>query len=171
MLRAHSLDVGHGVWCLSVCGGRAVHGLRRQHRRLHAGLLLLLLLRGLHHVRAHELTDVVELVVLPGIGNGLTESAAHGDVVCEVGGKATVEVGILRLQVCSQSSVLHGQVVIFLLVHLLVDHIGFGDTERSAGAALVNLRCATCRLDAGFKAAVAAARGGNIGSAGCQFEY
>lgn len=151
MCRTHALGIGSRVGTLSVGGGRPVRHLWREHRVGHAGLLLLLLVHWLlHHARVHELANVVELVVLPCIRDRLTECAAHGDVVGEVGSETTIEVGVLGLQVCSETTVLHGQVVIFFLVHLLVDNILLCDAERPACAALVNLRRATSRLDAGF---------------------
>lgn len=98
-----------------------------------------MLLLLLHRALVHELADVVKLVVLPRVGNGLTKRTSHGDVVGEVRCKATIKVGILCLQVCSQTTVLHRQVVIFFLVHLLVDDVSLCNAERSAGAALMDL--------------------------------
>ena len=134
---------------------------------MHARLLLL---HGLlHHARVHELSDVVELVVLPCVGNGLSEGTTHGDVVGEVSSKAAIEVGVLCLQMCGQAAVLHGQVVVFFLVHLLVDDILFGDTPGASCTAFVNLRSASCRFDTGFKTAVTSARGSDVCSAKSQY--
>lgn len=108
MCRTHSLGVGNRVGVLSVVCGRSVGHLRWKHRVGHAGLLRLLLQRLLHHARVHELADVVELVVLPCVGDRLSERATHSDVVGKICSEATIEVGILRLQVCSQAAVLHG---------------------------------------------------------------
>jgi hypothetical protein len=145
MCGTHALSVGNRVGSLSVTCGRSVGHLRWEHGVGHAGLLLLLLVQWLlHHARVHELTDVVELVVLPCIRDCLAERTAHSDVVGEVCSKAAIEVGVLSLQVCSQTTILHGEVVIFLLVHLLVDNILLSDTKRAASATLVDLRRATC---------------------------
>ena len=63
-----------------------------------------------------------------GVGDGLVEGAPHCNVVCEIGGQASVEVRpVLKMR--GETSVLHGQVVILLLVHLLVDDILFRDTQ------------------------------------------
>jgi hypothetical protein len=131
---------------------------------LHTRLLPLLLLldRLLHHARVHELADVVELVVLPCVRNGLSKGTAHRYVVGEVSSKATVEVGVLSLQMCGQTTVLHRQIIVFFLVHLLVDYVLFGDPQGASCTALVNLRSASCRLDTGFQAAVTTTRGSNV---------
>jgi hypothetical protein len=135
---------------------------------LHARLLLLL--HGLlHHARVHELSDVVELVVLPCVGDGLSEGTTHGNVVGEVGSKTTIEVGILSLQMCGQATVLHGQVVVFFLVHLLIDDILLGDTQGASCTALVDLRSASCRLDTGFQTAITSTRGSDVCSANSQY--
>lgn len=123
---------------------------------------MLVLDRLLHHARVHELADVVELVVLPCVGNGLSKGTAHGYMVGEIGSKATVEVGVLCLQMCGQTTVLHRQIVVFFLVHLLVDNVLFGDTQGASCAAFVNLRSASCRLDTGFQAAITTTRGSNV---------
>ena len=61
------------------------------------------------------------------VGDGLIECGPHGDVVREVGGQATVEIGGACLKMGSESSVLHWQIVVFFLVHLLVDDILLGN--------------------------------------------
>lgn len=130
----------------------------------------LLLLHGLlHHTRVHELADVVEVVVLPSVGDSLSEGTAHGDVVGEIGSKTTVEIGVLGLQMCGQATVLHGQVVIFFLVHLLIDNILFGNTQGASCATLVDLRSASCGLDAGFQTAVTTTRSGDVCSGKSQY--
>lgn len=64
----------------------------------------------------------------------------------------------------SQTAVLHGQVVIFFLIHLLVDNILFGDPQRTACSSLVDLRSSSSGLDTGFQAPITAARGSNVSS-------
>ncbi len=49
-----------------------------------------------------------------------------------------------------QPLVLSRQIVVFLFVHLLVDNILLGDTQRTTSALLVNLRCPSCRFNACF---------------------
>lgn len=105
MCGTHALSVRNRVGVLSVACGRPVGHLRGQHRIGHAGLLLQWLL---HHTGVHELADVVELVVLPCVRDGLSERATHSDMVGEVCSETAIEVGVLCLQVCSQAAVLHG---------------------------------------------------------------
>ena len=111
------------------------------------------------------MADVSEVVVLPCIRHGLAESVAHCDMIGKVCGKSTIKVGILGLQVGGQAAVLHGKVVIFFLIHLLIDDILLGNTERATSAALVNLGSATSRLDASLETSVASSRGSDVCSA------
>lgn len=57
---------------------------------------------------------------------------------------------------CCEASVLHGQVIVLLFVHLFVDDVLLSDAQRTAGSPFVDLRGSAGRFDAGFEAAVAA---------------
>ncbi|KAG9991652.1 hypothetical protein KCU98_g195, partial [Aureobasidium melanogenum] len=57
-----------------------------------------------------------------------------------------------------EATVLHGQVVVLLLVHLFVDNVLLSYAKRSSCASLVNLRSATSRLDSGLETTITAAR-------------
>ena len=63
-----------------------------------------------------------------GVGNSLVEGTSHGDMVGEIGRQSSVEVGRTGLKMSGEPPVLHGQIIIFFLVHLLVDHVLFGDS-------------------------------------------
>jgi len=103
---------------------------------------------------------VVELVAV----DCLTKSSSHGDVVCKVGSKSAVKVCIAGLKVCSETTVLHWQVVSFLLVHLFIDYILLRDSERTASTALVNLTSTSGALDTSFQTTVTTARGSDVSS-------
>lgn len=64
-----------------------------------------------------------------------------------------------------QSAVLRWEVIILLLIHFFIDDILFGNPETSAGSLLVNLGRTSRRFNAGFQAAITAARGSDVGPA------
>ena len=97
-----------------------------------------------------------------GSSNGLVKCRPHGHMIGQVGGQTTVEIGRTGLEVSGQMTILEGKVVILLLVHLLVDDILFGHSQRSTGATLVDLRRSSSRLDAGLQTSIISSRGGNI---------
>jgi len=122
----------------------------------------------------HELVLLRELLALIGklrsigilrlvvSGYSLTQSSPHGDVVGKVGSQSPVKIGVAGLQVCCQTTILHGQVVIFFLVHLFVNNILLSDTERPASATLVDLAGSSGTLDTGLKASVATTGGSDV---------
>ena len=67
-------------------------------------------------------------LILDIIVDRLAESCPHSYVVGEVCGKLSIKVGIAGLKVCCEPTVLHWQIVIFFLIHFLVDNILLGDT-------------------------------------------
>lgn len=85
-------------------------------------------------------------------------------MVCQVGSQSAIEIGIASLEVCSETTVLHWQVVIFFLIHLLVDNILLGNTKRATSTALVDLTGTSGTLDTSLQAAVTSARSGNVSS-------
>lgn len=78
------------------------------------------------------------------VGDGVIHGASHGDLVGQVGVESPVEVDGSGLKMGSEPAILHGQVVVFLLIHLLVDNILLGHAQRAACASLVDFRCSTC---------------------------
>lgn len=50
-------------------------------------------------------------------------------MIGKVGGEASVKVGRSGLKMGGKSSILHGEVIVFLFIHLLVDHILFGNPQ------------------------------------------
>lgn len=66
------------------------------------------------------------------------------------------------MQVCIQSLILSRQIVVFLLVHFLINDILLGDPKSATSTLLVDLRCSSRRLYAGFKTAITAARRSNV---------
>jgi hypothetical protein len=111
-----------------------------------------------------ELRSVGVLLVVVLVAHGLAESSTHGDVVGQVCSQSAVEVGVGGLEMGCEATVLHGQVVVLLLVHLFVDHILLGDTKRSACASLVDLGSTAGGLDSCFETAVTTTRGSNVSS-------
>ena len=89
-----------------------------------------------------------------GVGDGLVERAAHGNVVGQIGGQSPIEVGGPGLQMCGEATVLHGQIVVFLLVHFLVDDVLLGDAQGATGATLMDLGCPTGGFHSGFEASI-----------------
>jgi hypothetical protein len=85
-------------------------------------------------------------------------------VVGQVCSQSTVEVGVGSLEMSCEATVLHRQVIVLLLIHLFVDDVLLGDTERSACASLVDLGSTAGRLDSGFETTVTATRGSDISS-------
>lgn len=83
-------------------------------------------------------------------------------MVSQVSLKSSVEVGILRLQVSRQATVLHREVIVLFFVHLLVDNILLGDAQGTSSPPFVNLRSPACRLYSGFETAVTSARRSNV---------
>jgi len=65
----------------------------------------------------------IRVLLSIGIGDGLVQSASHGDVVGEICRQSAVEVCRSGLKMGSESSVLERKVVILLFVHLLIDNI------------------------------------------------
>lgn len=63
-----------------------------------------------------------------------------------------------------QSSVLHGQIVIFLLVHLLIHHILLRHPQRATCPFFVNLRRPSSGFDPSLQAPVTSPRSGNVGT-------
>ena len=128
----------------------------------------------LRHVVSHEWRWINVLImrklgsvgVLLGVwvGDGLVQGGPHGYVVREICWQASVKVDWPRLKVGRKSSVLHGKVIIFLFVHLLIDHVLFGDSQRTPGASLMNLRGPSCRFDSGLETAVTSPGGCNVGA-------
>lgn len=86
-----------------------------------------------------ELRSVGVLLVVVLVAHRLAESSTHGDVIGKIRSQSTVEVGVGSLEMSCEATVLHGQVVVLLLVHLLVDNVLLGHTKRSACASLVDL--------------------------------
>ena len=134
-------------------------------------LLLLLLWRRLGQERrwVHALAAVGKLGrirILLGVGadDGLIQRASHSDVIGQIGRQASIEIGRSGLQVAGQAAIGQGQVVILLLVHFFVDDVLLGDAEGAAGAALVDFRCSSGRLDSRLETSIAAAGGGNVRS-------
>ena len=118
---------------------------RRQHRRgKHAGLIV------------GKARGVRILLCVRG-RDGLVEGGPHGDVVRQVGGQPSIEVGRAGLEMGGETTILIWQVVVFLLVHLLVDDVLLRDPQRSTGTTLVDLRRSTSGLDPSLEAAVAPA--------------
>lgn len=79
-----------------------------------------------------------------------------------VGLQPAIEVPRRRGQVRAEAQILSGEVIVFFLVHFLVQHIVLGDAQGTAGALLVDLRGTTGGLNAGLETAVAASRRGNV---------
>ena len=77
------------------------------------------------HILFLDLSIVVELIVLPTAQYCLAERATYGDMIGKVSGEPPIEVSVLRLQMCSQPTVLCRQVVVFFLVHLFIDNVFF----------------------------------------------
>jgi len=135
-------------------GGLAEHG--RADGSLQGRRHLLLLLMGQHGRREHGHGGVgkaARVVVLLRIRVG--QRASHGDLRREVFGEPAVEVGRAGLQMGRQTLVLHGQVVVLLLVHLLVDDVLLRDAQRPPGAFAVDVGRALGGLEARFQTAVA----------------
>ncbi len=106
----------------------------------------------------------VRILLCVCIGDGLVERAPHSHMIRQIGGQPPVEVGRARLQVGREASVLHRQVIVLFFVHLFVHDILLGDTQRAAGAALVNLRRPSSRLHTRFEASIAPSRSGDVRS-------
>ena len=96
------------------------------------------------------------------VGDGLIESAPHRNMVGEVGGETAIEVGRAGLEVSGQSSVLKREVVVFLFIHLLVDDILFGHSQRTTRSSLVNLRSSSGRLNASLETAITSPRSSDV---------
>jgi hypothetical protein len=64
-----------------------------------------------------------------------------------------------------EALILSGQVVVFFLVHLLIDDILLSDTQCTPGTLLMDFRSSPGGLNPSFQTAVTAARGGNVGTA------
>lgn len=94
--------------------------------------------------------------------HGIVQRRTHGDLAGEMGDESAVEVGGIAGEMGGELAVLAGEVVVLLLVHLLVDDIGLGNAEGAAGAALVDLRGASSRLNAGLERAVTPSRCSNV---------
>lgn len=141
------------VWLRGLCEalGSRVECLRRQHGSIHEwGLVVWLHGSG---VRLHARKLLVQ------------EHVSHTMLGRNVVVQLAVEEPRRRLQVGVEPLVLSGQVVVFLFVHLFVDNILLGDAQSTPRSFLVNLRCSTRRLNPRLKAAVTAARCGNVRTA------
>jgi hypothetical protein len=77
------------------------------------------------HIWFPDLKSIVELVVLPTVQHCLAERATHGDMIGEVNGKPPIKFSVLCLQMRRQTTVLRRKVIVFFLVHLFIDHVGF----------------------------------------------
>ena len=62
----------------------------------------------------------------------------------------------------SEATILQWKVIILLFVHLFIDNILFGDSERATSASFVNFGGATCRLYSGFETPITSSGGSNI---------
>ena len=120
-------------------GGLAVRLQRWLLRSLQLMHLLLHLRHALSHALRHHPGWKHCLVVVGklgsigvllgiGVGDGLVESASHGDMVGEICRQPAVEVCRSGLKMGGESSVLERKVVVLLFVHLLIDNILLGHT-------------------------------------------
>lgn len=89
-------------------------------------------------------------------------------MVRQVSSKTSVKIGVAGLKMSCQTTVLHGQIVVFLLVHLFVDDILLSDAQGTSRTSLVNFGSSTSGLDTCLETAVTPARRCNIGSLTCQ---
>ncbi len=105
----------------------------------------------------------VDIVVSPLVVSA-TDNGRHGSFVVHKGLHSIVEFGRRCLHVRAENSVRAREVVIFLLVHLLLEDDLLSDAEALAGASLVNFAGHARRLYASLEAAVCAARGCYVGS-------
>lgn len=85
-------------------------------------------------------------------------------MIGKVGRESSIEVGRTGLEVSGESSVLHGQVVVFFFVHFFVHHILFRHAQRATRTTLVDLRGSTCGLHARLQASIAPPGSGNVGA-------
>ena len=153
------LLVWHWVRRLAVVGLHPVHLLRRHQRMLLESRLL-----HLHHVGVHELR-VGELIrIIAGERAVGPTSGSHRNLLGDVGLQSSVQVDVLALEMGSESTVLHRQIVVVFFVHFFIDDILLRDAERAASATLVDLRSSSRRLDSRFQAAVTTAGSGDVRS-------
>lgn len=128
---------------------------------------------GLCHALVHErgwvdcrliVGELWSIGVLLGVRvrYGLVKSRSHCNMVGQVSGQLSVEIGGPGLKVSGESPILHWQVVVFFFVHLFVDDILLSHAERPTSTSLVNLGGSTGRLDSGLKTSVTSSRRGNI---------
>ncbi len=97
-------------------------------------------------------------------GDGLIKSGPRRYLAGQVSGQPSVELGRAGLEVGGEAAILHGQVVVLLLVHFLVDDILLSYPERTSCALLMDLRRASGGLEPGLETSVATTGSGNIGS-------
>ena len=103
-------------------------------------------------------------VLRVGIGDSLTKSGPHSDMIGEICSKPSVEICVGRLKMCSEAAILHWQIIVLFLVHLFVYDILLSDLERTTCPSLVDLRSAACRFDASFQASVTATGSSDVSS-------
>ena len=97
------------------------------------------------------------------VGQLAVDSVAHVQLVVIVGGEAPVD-GTAAHQ-SAQAAIRRG-IAVLLLVHLLVDDIGLGDSESTASPLLVDLGSPTGGLDPGLKTPVASPGRSDVGTRG-----
>ena len=79
--------------------------------------------------------------VLLGVGlrDHLINRSPDGDLIGQVGSKSSIKVCRTCLQMGSEPSILQWKVIVLLFVHLFIDNILLGHSERTAGSSLVYL--------------------------------
>jgi hypothetical protein len=133
-------------------GGR-VECLGRKHRRIHEWHLAVWL--QWRSIGLHRATG--KLLLQEHVPN----SVLGRDIIVEL----AIEEPRGRLKVSVEALILGGQVVVFLLVHLLIDDILLGDAKSTARSFLVDLRCSTGRLYPCLQTTVASSRRSNVSTA------
>lgn len=133
-------------WLLSI----ARHGRRERH----------LLMRKLRHDIL--LLQQLLLLLIVRFIYGFLQHVSHSDVGRQIRRQSIVEDLVGCLHMGREPPILQGHIVVLLFVHLLVEHILFGHTKASTGAALVNLGSSTSRFNSRLQAPIAPSRCGDI---------
>ena len=71
--------------------------------------------------------------------NRLIKRASHCNMACQIRSQTPIEVRGPSLQVRGESAIAHRQIVVFFLIHFLVDNILFRNAERPACSPFVYL--------------------------------
>ena len=96
-------------------------------------------------------------VLLVRVHNSLSQFPSRLHLCRHVCLEFAVELRVVDLHVCRHASIREREIVVFLLIHLLVQDILLTHAKSVTSALLVNLRSPTGRFEACLKASVATA--------------